>query len=273
MSTEITKSAQQQVAFNYFDSEQFAVMQRLCSMFASSELVPDIYKTSDKNPKEKAMANCMIAVETAQRIGASPLMVMQNLTIIHGRPSWSSKFLVATVNTCGRFTTLKYRISNLGKVGKIETIEYKWIDGRKTTVAVPFDGSQIDNLQCIAFCTEKGSDEVLESTEVTIEMAIREGWYTKAGSKWPTMPVKMLKYRAASFWTNEYAPELSMGMKTVEESEDFEDIDYEDVSDRVEQILSKKANQSTFTMDADLPKDNKEKDKDETQPVKEENPI
>ena len=38
-----------------------------------------------------------------------------------------------------------------------------------------------------------------------------------AGSKWKTMPVKMLRYRAASFWTNEYAPEISMGMATVEE--------------------------------------------------------
>lgn len=249
MSAEIVKQPNNvAVQFNYFDSEQFATMQRLCSMFANSELVPDMYKVSDKNPKEKAIANCMIAVETAQRIGASPLMVMQNLTIIYGRPSWSSKFLVATVNTCGRFTTLKYIIRNLGKVGKTETTEHKWVEGRKTAVSIPFDGSDIDNMECVAYCTEKGSDEVLESTPVSIDMAIREGWYTKSGSKWRTMPLKMLKYRAASFWTNEYAPELSMGMKTVEESEDIEDIDYDDVTDAVMEKINQRANKTEMTM-------------------------
>ena len=101
----------QQSGFNFFDPVQFDTMQRVCSLFANSELVPDMYKISDNNPKEKAIANCMIAIEMAQRIGASPLMIMQNMVIIYGRPSWSSKFLVATVNTCGRFNPLQYRFT------------------------------------------------------------------------------------------------------------------------------------------------------------------
>lgn len=100
-----------QVGFNFFDPAQFDTMQRVCKLFASSELVPDMYKASDKNPMDKAMANCMIAIEIAQRIGASPLMVMQNMVPIYGKPSWSSKFLVATVNTCGRFNPLQYRFT------------------------------------------------------------------------------------------------------------------------------------------------------------------
>ena len=36
-------------------------------------------------------------------------------------------------------------------------------------------------------------------------------------------------YRAASMWTNAYAPELSMGMRTVEEQQDIY-TDYEDVT-------------------------------------------
>src|ERR1043165_3156211 len=99
MSTELTKSMPKVQQFNYFDPEQFAVMQRICAVFASSELVPERYRISEKNPKDKAIANCMIAIETAQRIGASPLMVMQNLDIIQGKPGWSSKFLIATINT------------------------------------------------------------------------------------------------------------------------------------------------------------------------------
>ena len=75
----------------------------------------------------------------------------------------------------------------------------------------------------------KGSDSILESSPVSIEMAIQEGWYTKAGSKWKTMTKQMLMYRAASFWTSAYAPELSMGMKTDDEIRDIVDVDYEEI--------------------------------------------
>ncbi|MDO6658942.1 hypothetical protein, partial [Anaerobacillus sp. 1_MG-2023] len=54
------------------------------------------------------IANCIIALEMANRMGASPMMVMQNLYIVHGNPGWSSKFLIATFNQCGRYTSLRY---------------------------------------------------------------------------------------------------------------------------------------------------------------------
>jgi hypothetical protein len=240
------------VVFNFFDPVQFETMQRICKMFANSELVPDMYKVTDKNPIEKAMANCMIAVEMAQRIGASPLMIMQNMVIIYGRPSWSSKFLVATVNTCGRFNPLQYRFTDKGMLGKVDYTEYEKVwdktmwngkggykNNAKTTT---FDGTKIMDIECIAFTSAKGSDKVLESSPVSIRLAIQEGWYTKAGSKWQTMTKQMLMYRAASFWTNAYAPELSMGMKTEDEVRDIVDIDYEDVTDKVNEEIAKKAN-------------------------------
>ena len=37
----LTVSAPAQVGFNFFDPMQFNTMQRVCKMFASSELVPD----------------------------------------------------------------------------------------------------------------------------------------------------------------------------------------------------------------------------------------
>ncbi|MBV5348899.1 hypothetical protein JZU61_04485 [bacterium] len=247
--------------FNFFDPVQFETMQRVCKLFSSSELVPDMYKTNltpDKdgkptNPENKAMANCMIAIEMAQRIGASPLMIMQNMIIIYGRPSWSSKFLVATVNTCGRFNPLQYRITSLGNVGKLPYTDYVWDGKRKAPVTKEFDGTQIENLQCIAYTSAKGSTELLESAPIDIKLSIQEGWYTKSGSKWQTMTRQMLMYRAASFWTNAYAPELSMGMKTTEEIQDIIDIPYEDVSDKVTKEKADSANKTTITMDG--PKD------------------
>lgn len=257
--------------FSFFDAEQFAVMQRVSKMFSMSELVPDMYKASDKVSPEKATANCMIALSLAQRMNADALMVMQNLVIIYGRPSWSSKFLIATVNTCGRFETLKYEFKNLGKVGKIDIIEYVWNNGKKVPNKIVFDGTEMDNIQCVAYTKEKGSGERLESSEVTIRMAIEEGWYTKNGSKWKTMPKKMLIYRAASFWTNEYAPEISMGMRTEEESYDIgvEDIAYEDVSEKVSAEINANANKGSMSFDqaAEAPEDK------QPEPVKESDPV
>lgn len=220
-----------QVGFNFFDPVLFDTMQRVCKLFASSELVPDMYKASDKNPMDKAMANCMIAIEIAQRIGASPLMVMQNMVPIYGKPSWSSKFLVATVNTCGRFNPLQYRFTEKGMLGMVDYTDYVWDNATRSKRAVlkQFDGKKIMDIECVAYTTAKGSDKVLESSPVSVRLAIQEGWYTKNGSKWQTMTRQMLMYRAASFWTSAYAPELSMGMKTVEEYQDIQDVDYQGI--------------------------------------------
>lgn len=239
-----------QVGFNLFDPVQFDTMQRVCKLFASSELVPDMYKASDKNPMDKAMANCMIAIEIAQRIGASPLMVMQNMVPIYGKPSWSSKFLVATVNTCGRFNPLQYRFTEKGMLGMVDYTDYVWDNATRSKRAVlkQFDGKKIMDIECVAYTTAKGSDKVLESSPVSVRLAIQEGWYTKNGSKWQTMTRQMLMYRAASFWTSAYAPELSMGMKTVEEYQDIQDVDYQEII-TPEEERKNNANKEQINMD------------------------
>lgn len=253
-----------QVGFNFFDPIQFDTMQRVCRLFASSELVPDMYQAkykpipagADENTakqiylenrqaENKAIANCMIAVEISQRIGASPLMIMQNMTPIYGKPSWSSKFLVATVNTCGRFNPLQFRFTDKGELGNVEYVEYIW--NQQTRSKQPctkvFNGKNIHDFECVAYTTAKGSDNVLESSPVSIRLAIQEGWYTKNGSKWQTMAKQMLMYRAASFWTSVYAPELSMGMRTVEENQDIIDVtDYQSVDDVVKAEIRDNAN-------------------------------
>lgn len=235
---------------NLFDPTQFEALQRVCAIFTHSELVPKMYRISADNPKEKAFANCMIAVNMAQRMGADPLMVMQNMYIVHGQPAWSAKFLSATVNSCGRFNSIKYRIETKGKT--------------------KFNNAEIDNIQCVAYTTEKGSDEILESAPVSIEMAIKEGWYGKIGSKWQTMPLLMLQYRAVTFWTRAYAPELSMGMKTEDEIMDIVDVPYEDVSDRVNKEKAQNANKQTLRMEQEPDqKKEAEPEKQATQEAKE----
>lgn len=267
----IVAQPQNQVGFNFFDPEQFNTMQRVCKLFAYSELVPDMYKVkydqipanADENTinaikfknqvaEHKAVANCMIAIEIATRIGASPLMVMQNMTPIYGKPSWSSKFLIATVNTCGRFEPLQFRFTDKGMCGMVDYTDYVWDNATrsKKPAAKQFDGKKIMNIECVAFTTKKGSNDVLESSPVSIELAIQEGWYTKNGSKWQTMTKQMLMYRAASFWTSAYAPELSMGMRTVEEQQDIY-VDYQDVT-ATEVEAEKKENANKVNIGVDL---------------------
>jgi hypothetical protein len=129
----------------------------------------------------------------AERMGADPFMVMQNLYVVHGNPAFSAKFLIACVNACGRFSPLRYRMT--GTKGE-------------------------DSWGCIAWAKDE-SGEVLESAEVTIAMAKAEGWFQKQGSKWQTMPEMMLQYRSAAFFTRAYAPDVSMGMMTREEVDDL----------------------------------------------------
>lgn len=232
--------------FDLFNPDTFATLQRVAKMFASSELVPDMYKITDKNPPEKAMGNCIVAINIAQRMNADILMVMQNMVPIYGKPTWSSKFLIARVNSMNRFESLQFKFENLGKVGKVKYTDYVWDPQarKKMPVTKEFEGTKIDNWQCIAWTKKKGSSDVLESTPIDVIMAIKEGWYTKNGSKWVTMTKQMLQYRSASFWTSVYAPEATMGMPTTEEMHDTIDISYEEVNEetKAKEDIKERAN-------------------------------
>lgn len=235
--------------FDLFNPTTFDLAQRMANMYSRSDLVPKQYQATPGN-EQKAVANIIIALETAQRIDASPLMVMQNMYIVYGQPAWSSKFLIATVNSCGRYNSLKYKFDNLGKIKVSGTTQ------------------EVDNWQCIAYTTEKGNEEVMESIPVSIEMAIKEGWYTKNGSKWQTMPKLMLQYRTATFWTRAYAPELSMGLKTDDEVYDIVDVPFEEVpvDDKVKEEIKNNANKETISMDG-AEEDQKPEDKQNQSPA------
>ncbi len=178
----------QQQPLSAFSSENaFVSVQRMAKALASSTLVPDSYRG------EANLGNCIIALELSQRIGASVMAVMQSMVPIHGKPTWSAAFLIATVNSCGRFSPMRFR----------------WV-GKEGT----------DDWGCRAYAVEREGNLELVGALVTIAMAKAEGWYGKSGSKWKTMPEQMLQYRAAAFWTRAYAPEIALGMHTSEEVHD-----------------------------------------------------
>lgn len=194
--------------------KQFEVLQRMAKMYSSSSIVPQNYQG------ENNLGNCVIAIDMAMRMNANPLMVMQNLTIVKGNPTWSSKFLIATINACGKFTPLRYEM-----VGK--------------------EGTDTYGCRCFAYeITDKDRKNPMYGTLITMKMAKEEQWSTKAGSKWLTMPEQMLKYRAAAFWQRIYAPEIGMGFLTQEEAYDIDDQTPKGIS--VEQEIERNANRETI---------------------------
>lgn len=202
---------------------QFETFQRMAKPLSESNFVPAAYKGN--------LGDCVIAVEIACRLQILPLTVMQNLCVVKGKPTWSAKFLIGCVNTCGRYSTLDYRFTIDGKVGEVSYKTWVKREDKNTEVLKPFEHPELDNVVCVAFATEKATGKELVSPPVSIRMAVGEGWYTKDGSKWPTMSDLMLRYRAASYWVSTFAPEMAMGFRTTEEAQDIVDVDYEEIND------------------------------------------
>jgi hypothetical protein len=177
----------------------FALFQRRALGISKSTLIPKDFQNN--------VPNVMIALEMANRIGAGPLAVLQNLYVVHGKPSWSSQFIISVINTCGRFWPLRFDVKGSGdKMACIAWTQEK--------MCGPMKQSTLDQAR-------KENAPILESPPVTMEMAKKEGWVSKSGSKWQTMPELMIRYRAATFFGRLYAPELLMGMSSQDELEDI----------------------------------------------------
>lgn len=210
----------------FADSDSFAHAQRIAKMFASSDLVPATFKG---NP-----ANCVIAIEMAMRIKASPLMVMQNMYVVHGKPSWSSQFLIACINKSGLFSPIRYETS-----GK--------------------DGGSVR-----AYAKDLENNDICKGAWVSMDMATKEGWLSKKGSKWQTMPELMLRYRAAAFFQRQFCPEISMGFHTTEEIKDMSrkdenentelNTDYSDVVSQMEAAETPEELEEIYSPFKDMPK-------------------
>lgn len=177
----------------------FALMQRRAVGISKSTLIPKDFQNN--------VPNCLIALEMANRIGAGPLAVLQNLYVVHGKPSWSSQFIISVINTCGRFWPLRFDVKGTGD----KMVCIAWTQEK---MSGPLKQATLDQAR-------KESAPVLESPPVTMEMAKKEGWVGKSGSKWQTMPELMIRYRAATFFGRLYAPELLMGMSSQDELEDL----------------------------------------------------
>lgn len=158
---------------------------KLSNIYAGSSMVPDAYRGKPDN--------CFVALELASRMDVSPVLVMQNLYIVQGKPSWAGQACKALIDGSGKFKDSEY-----------------------VMVGNPADDSWGCYLQAVNTRTGK----TIKGTTVTLKLAKDEGWLNKNGSKWKTMPEQMMKYRAAAFFARTECPEVLMGFQTADEVED-----------------------------------------------------
>lgn len=171
----------------FANQEGFEQAQRMAMALSKSNIIPSAYQNN--------VPNTLVALEMAGRIGISPLMVMQNLDVIKGKPSWSSSFIISALNSCGRFKPIRWEV-----IG---------------------DNPKSDNYSVRAITKSLEDGEDLKGPWITWEMVKAEGWLNKTGSKWKTMPELMFQYRSAAFFGRLYAPDILKGMHSVEEMVDI----------------------------------------------------
>lgn len=166
----------------FSDAKSFEMALRMSDCLSKSTVVPKDYQGNT--------GNCMIAIEMAARINTSPMMVMQNLYVVNGRPAWSAQWIIAMINSSHRY---------------------------KTELQFEFGHEQADGgLSCYAWAEDWNGHKVC-GPKITMNMANSEGWVNKNGSKWKTMPDVMIQYRAASFFGRMNCPDMIMGIYSQDE--------------------------------------------------------
>jgi hypothetical protein len=174
----------------------FEAIQRLVSALAASSVVPQTFRG---RPGTEGWSNCLVAVELATRLDLPPMMVMQNISVVDGKPGWLGKFFIALINKSGKFSALTWE-----KKGEPYQDEY--------------------GVRCVA--TRLSDRVVCQGTWITVKMAKGEGWWSKQGrsggeySKWQTMPDQMFVYRSASYWAQQFYPEGTLGLPSDDQLED-----------------------------------------------------
>lgn len=183
ISTDVSTQEQSQLGLTMWNDQKIlSTSWRAAQMLSKTDLVPENYRNKPEN--------CLIALDLANRQNISPMLVMQQLYVVKGKPAWSGSFCAALINGCGKFTPLEYVFVDQGGGG------------------------------CFARATRIVNGSLCQSDIITMQMAQDEGWLGKPGSKWKTMPRQMMMYRAASFFARAHCPEVLLGIQTVEEVQD-----------------------------------------------------
>ena len=157
-------------------------MMEMAKTLSKSTIIPIQYQNREEN--------VLIALDMANRMGISPLVIMQQMYVIQGKPSFSGQFIATIVQTNPKFRNVE--LVYIGNEGD-------------------------DTYGAYVQAEDKETGKMLKGTVVTLGMARAEKW----GAKWRTMPTQMLGYRAYTFFGRMYCPAELMGLYATDEVEDF----------------------------------------------------
>lgn len=166
------------------DRATFEQVYSIAVLFSKSDLVPAHFRNKPDN--------CFIIGQLALRLGFDFFMMLQGTYVVHGRPGFEGKLIIALLNSSGLFE---------------DPLDYEW-EGKPET----------DSWAVTVYAKRKktGKECRLRFKYAT---AVAEGW-VKGNQKWKSMPDQMMMYRAAAFFARVYCPERLMGMPSVDELED-----------------------------------------------------
>ena len=167
----------------YTDKEAFNNLYVMAKQLASSDIVPQNYQNKP--------TNCMIALDTANRMGLSPLFVMEQMSIVRGKRSWSGQACSTLVNNYPKFKDVE-----LVYVGKEGT----------------------DDWGAYVTAVRKDNGKTIKGTTVDMKMVKAEGW--DSNPKWKSMPMQMLGYRAYAFFARLHCADALNGFMVEGEPED-----------------------------------------------------
>lgn len=179
--TDVAVTLSNEICSNIWtDKEQFDQLLRSAKMLSQTSIIPASYQNKPQD--------CFVALEMAARLNVSPMVIMQNMYVVKGKPSWSGQACFMLINNCGKFTDIKHVYT--GEIGT-------------------------ESRGCYISAKRVSDGEEVKGTEITIQMAKSEGWISNP--KWKNMPELMLAYRAAAFFARVYCPEALMGVHTDDE--------------------------------------------------------
>lgn len=186
------------------DARIFDETMRMATALSKSALVPKAFQGSPES--------CLVAIDLARRLNTPVMTLFPHLYVIDQKPAFSTQFLITLVNRSGLFNRLDWET---GVDGEVEVTFCDWKGSQKETWK-----ATVPNHYAIAKLTERRSGKTYASPRVDMAFADRNGWTSKPGSKWQTMPEVMAAYRSASILIKRICPELTMGMDCAEDMQD-----------------------------------------------------
>ena len=171
----------QSVGLAWSDVSQMKFQYKMANVLAQGNSVPERFKNKP--------GDILIGMDIAIRAGQPLSMILNNMYSVYGQIGWSGQYAIMAINACKKFSPLKFVFSS-------------------------------DNNSCYAQATRLADGEVLKSEVISLELARKEGWLDKNGSKWKVYPQQMMRYRSASFFARAYCPEVLYGYQTQDEIQD-----------------------------------------------------